>query len=119
VAPIDVPRVPDGVVWRVLSKLLLLDGERLSYRALDVEQIGSVYEAMMGFELRRAHAPSVALRPKRDRRLSERVCRRRGAQRAGCSDEEARCELTGKAARRAQGGDARVERSSRRSGARP
>jgi hypothetical protein len=61
---IAVPRVPDGVVWRVLEKLLLLDGERLSYRALDVEQIGSVYEAMMGFELRRAYAPSVAVRSK-------------------------------------------------------
>src|SRR5262249_21291821 len=45
----NVPRVSDGVVFRVLSKLLLLDGERLSYRALDVEQIGSVYQAMMGF----------------------------------------------------------------------
>ena len=29
----------------------MLDDERLSYRALDVEQIGSVYEAVMGFEL--------------------------------------------------------------------
>jgi len=26
--------------------LLILDGERLSYRSLDVEQIGSVYEAI-------------------------------------------------------------------------
>ena len=46
VAPIHVPRVPDGVLWRVLEKLLMLDAERLSYRALDVEQIGSVYEAI-------------------------------------------------------------------------
>ena len=43
--------VPDGVVFRVLENLLVLDGERLSYRTLDVEQIGSVYEAMMGFRL--------------------------------------------------------------------
>ena len=48
----DPPRVPDGVVYGLLEKLLILDGERLSYRTLDVEQIGSVYEAMMGFELR-------------------------------------------------------------------
>ena len=49
---LDTPRVSDGVVYRVLRNLLILDGERLSYRALDVEQIGSVYESMMGFALR-------------------------------------------------------------------
>ena len=46
---IEPPLVPDGTVYRVLEKLLVLDGERISYRALDVEQIGSVYETMMGF----------------------------------------------------------------------
>ena len=45
------PRVSDGVVFRVLQNLLILDGERLSYRTLDGEQIGSVYETMMGFNL--------------------------------------------------------------------
>lgn len=59
----DVPRVSDGVVYRVLQNLLVLQGERLSYRTLDVEQIGSVYEAMMGFSLRQAEGPSLALRP--------------------------------------------------------
>ncbi len=34
--------VPDGTIYRALEKLLVLDGERISYRALDVEQIGSV-----------------------------------------------------------------------------
>ena len=58
------PRISDGVVYRLLERLLLLDGERLSYRALDVEQIGSVYEALMGFELEVAHGASVALKPK-------------------------------------------------------
>lgn len=57
------PRVSDGVVYQVLKNLLLLQGERLSYRTLDVEQIGSVYEAMMGFSLRQAEGPSIALRP--------------------------------------------------------
>ena len=57
------PRVSDGVVYRVLENLLLLDGDRLSYRALDVEQIGSVYEAMMGYELEVAPDPSIAVRP--------------------------------------------------------
>ncbi|HVY47771.1 MAG TPA: DNA methyltransferase [Minicystis sp.] len=60
---VDVPRVADGVVLRVLSNLLLLDGERLSYRALDVEQLGSVYESMMGFGVEILTEPSIALRP--------------------------------------------------------
>ena len=60
---IEPPRVPDGIVYRVLENLLVLDGERISYRALDVEQIGSVYEAMMGFELRMAQGPSIGVKP--------------------------------------------------------
>jgi hypothetical protein len=59
----SIPRVPDGVIYRVLSKLLLLDGERLSYRTLAVEQIGSVYEAIMGFELHVADGQSIAIKP--------------------------------------------------------
>lgn len=58
------PKVSDGVVYRVLHNLLILDGERLSYRTLDVEQIGSVYEAMMGFALEQATGPSIAVSPK-------------------------------------------------------
>ncbi|HXG60172.1 MAG TPA: DNA methyltransferase [Planctomycetota bacterium] len=60
--PIAPPRVPDGTVYRTLEKLLVLDGERISYRALDVEQIGSVYQAMMGFRLEKAAGVSVAIR---------------------------------------------------------
>jgi len=56
------PRVPDGTVLTVLEKLLVLEGERISYRALDVEQIGSVYEAMMGFHLEIASGKSLAIR---------------------------------------------------------
>lgn len=59
------PRVSDGVVFEILDRLLMLDGERLSYRALDVEHIGSVYEALMGFEVRRADGPSLGLKPAR------------------------------------------------------
>lgn len=59
---IEPPLVPDGTIWRVLEKLLVLDGERLSYRALDVEQIGSVYETMMGFRLERTAGPSIAVK---------------------------------------------------------
>jgi hypothetical protein len=60
---VSIPRVPDGVLFRVLSKLMLLDGERISYRTLAVEQIGSVYEAIMGFELHVASGPSIAIKP--------------------------------------------------------
>lgn len=60
-APVAVPKVADGVVLRVLEKLLLLDSDRLSYRALDVEQIGSVYENMMGFRLERAIETSIGV----------------------------------------------------------
>lgn len=61
---LNVPRVSDGCMLRVLERLLVLEGERLSYRALDVEQIGSVYEAMMGFEVRPALGTSIAVVPK-------------------------------------------------------
>lgn len=59
---IELPWVSDGTVYRVLEKLLVLDGERISYRALDVEQIGSVYETMMGFRLEKASGRSVAIK---------------------------------------------------------
>ena len=58
----DIPLVPDRTVWRVLENLMMLDGERLSYRTLDVEQIGSVYEAIMGFRIERTAGRSIALR---------------------------------------------------------
>ena len=57
------PRISDGVIHRVLEKLLVLDGERISYRTLDVEQIGSVYETIMGFRLETAAGRSVAIKP--------------------------------------------------------
>lgn len=63
----EVPHVPDGTILEVLQRLLMLDEERLSYRALDVEQIGSVYEAVMGFELHVAEGPSIAIRAKKKR----------------------------------------------------
>ena len=57
------PLISDGVIYRVLEKLLVLDGERISYRTLDVEQIGSVYETIMGFRLETATGRSVAIKP--------------------------------------------------------
>lgn len=60
----EVPLVSDGCIHRVLQGLLVLGGERLSYRSLDVEQIGSVYEAMMGYSVERSSSRSLAVRPK-------------------------------------------------------
>ncbi|MCR9294819.1 MAG: hypothetical protein NXI32_19030, partial [bacterium] len=60
---IQIPHISDGVIYRVLEDLLILDGERLSYRTLDVEQIGSVYEAIMGFELQVSQGKSIAIKP--------------------------------------------------------
>ena len=57
------PLISDGAVYRVLEKLLVLDGERISYRTLDVEQIGSVYETIMGFRMEVATGRSIAIKP--------------------------------------------------------
>jgi hypothetical protein len=59
---IEPPLVPDGTIYRALEKLLVLDGERISYRALDVAHIGSVYETMMGFLLETTNGRSVAIK---------------------------------------------------------
>ena len=59
---IEVPWVSDAIVFEVLDKLLMLKGERISYRGLDVEQIGSIYESMMGFSLHVAAGPTVAIK---------------------------------------------------------
>jgi hypothetical protein len=91
------PRVSDGVVYRVLENLIVLDGERISYRALDVEQIGSVYEAMMGFELRVASGPSIAVRPDHVVVDLAELLAAKPADRVKNLAEDAGCKLTGKA----------------------
>ena len=64
-ARVQVPSVDDKTIHDVLERLLYLERQRLSYRALDVEQIGSVYEALMGYHVARLPAPAVCLRPQR------------------------------------------------------
>ena len=59
---VNAPLISDGTIHRVLEKLVVLNAERISYRALDVEHIGSVYETMMGFRLETATGPSVAIK---------------------------------------------------------
>lgn len=61
----SLPALSDGCISRVLDGLMLLNGERLSYRSLDVEQIGSVYEAVMGFRFRVVGGLSIAIRPEK------------------------------------------------------
>jgi N-6 DNA Methylase len=58
----DIPAVSDGVVWKILQGLMVVDGERLSYRTLDVEQIGSVYQSIMGFTIELTRGTSIAIR---------------------------------------------------------
>lgn len=96
-APVEVPKVPDGVVLRVLEKLLLLDSDRLSYRALDVEQIGSVYENMMGFRLERAVETSIGVGKEHVVVGLETLLAKKGAEREKLLKETASVELTGKA----------------------
>ena len=99
----DVPQVPDGVVFRVLRNLLVLDGERLSYRTLDVEQIGSVYETMMGFSLEVAQGRSIAVKPAKAHGAPttinlEALLACKPAQRAKWLQDHAEQKITGQAA---------------------
>ena len=60
-------KLSDGSLLRILDGLLILKErgrppERLSYRTLDVEQIGSVYETVMGFEAQLASGRSLAVK---------------------------------------------------------
>lgn len=64
-AEVRVPTVDDETVYRALHKLLYLEGQRLSYRTLDVEQIGSVYEALMGYHVVRVAGDAVCMKPDR------------------------------------------------------
>ena len=56
------PLVSDAIIHSVLRSLLVLGGERISYRALSVENIGVVYETMMGFSVYQAKGECVVLK---------------------------------------------------------
>jgi hypothetical protein len=65
--PARILNVSDGCLLRILEGLMTLkvrggDRERLSYRALDVEQIGSVYETVMGFTVEAASGQVLAIK---------------------------------------------------------
>ena len=95
----EAPRVSDGAIWRVLEGLLMLDGERLSYRALDVEQVGSVYESMMGFDVRTLPGRAIAVRPKNIVVDVDELLELPGGKRAAWLKEHAECELSTAGAR--------------------
>lgn len=63
--------ISDGCILRILHGLMTVEArsmsgekirERLSYRSLDVESIGSVYETVMGFTALRAEERMIALK---------------------------------------------------------
>jgi hypothetical protein len=65
--PARILAVSDGCLLRILEGLMTLklrgaERERLSYRTLDVEQIGSVYETVMGFTVEAAKSSVLAIK---------------------------------------------------------
>jgi hypothetical protein len=94
---LDIPRISDGVVFRVLHQLLVLGGERLQYRALDVEQIGSVYEGLMGFDVEVAEGNSLCLTPEHVVVNLDELLRQAGPDRAKTLKEKASVDLKDKA----------------------
>jgi hypothetical protein len=60
-AQVLLPSVDDKAVHDVLNGLIVLGGQRLSYRDLSVEQIGAVYESLMGYRVERIAGPAVRL----------------------------------------------------------
>jgi hypothetical protein len=96
--PPRVPHVSDGSILRILEGLMTLKSgatrERLSYRALDVEQIGSVYETVMGFTVAAAEGHVLALKAGKHNRTPvfvelEKLLAARGKERIKFLREEA------------------------------
>jgi hypothetical protein len=96
-AQIEPPLLSDRILFRILQDLLYLEGERISYRALDVEQIGSVYEAMMGFTVEIANGISIGLGSDHLVVNLEDLLTEKPADRPKWLKEHADCEVTGKA----------------------
>nr|WP_298724333.1 DNA methyltransferase [uncultured Steroidobacter sp.] len=60
-AQVLLPSIDDKTIYDVLHGLIVLDGQRLSYRDLSVEQIGAVYESLMGYRVQTVAGPAVRL----------------------------------------------------------
>lgn len=100
--------VTDRVIYRILDALLILRhlgqaAERLSYRGLDVEQIGHVYEGLLEYSCRRVAEPFVGLIGKRapEVRLTDLESAGTGPEFVGWVRDT--CGLTAKQAERALG----------------
>ena len=87
-AAVRVPSIDDGTVYEALRKLVFLEGQRLSYSSLDVEQIGSVYERLMGYHVQRVYETAVCLRPDRVWMTAGQVLEQPAARRAKWIQEE-------------------------------
>ena len=108
---IEPPLVPDGTLYRVLEKLIVLGGERISYRALDVEHVGAVYETMMGFRLETASGRTAAIKASRKYGAPaavdlEALLEEAPARRASWLQERTDRKLTDRVRRAVQGADA-------------
>lgn len=103
----DPPRVltvSDGCILRILEGLMTLklrgtERERLSYRTLDVEQIGSVYETVMGFTVEAAPARMLAIKAGKNNKTPifldlDRLITLRGTERIKAIKEAADRQLT-------------------------
>jgi hypothetical protein len=71
--PPRILKISDGCLLRVLEGLMTLKlrggtRERLSYRTLDVEQIGSVYETVMGFTVETAAGRALPIKAGKNNR---------------------------------------------------
>lgn len=98
-AELKPPSIDDGTVYQVLERLIVLEGQRLSYQSLDVEQIGSVYEALMGFHVKRLSGAGVCLRPSKVWVSADDVLAQPASRRAAWLEDEGA--LEGKAAKAA------------------
>jgi Eco57I restriction-modification methylase/restriction-modification enzyme MmeI-like protein len=113
----DSPRIlaiSDGCLWRILEGLTTLrarggEYERLSYRSLDVEQIGSVYETVMGFTVEIAHGHMLAIKAGKNHRTPvfvdlERLAQRKGKDRTkDLKERSGRAQLSAAQARAVEG----------------
>ncbi|GEN12119.1 N-6 DNA Methylase [Myxococcus fulvus] len=84
-----VPPIDDETVLQVLERLVFLKGQRLSFKSLDVEQIGSVYEGLMGFHVKRLTSAGVCLKPSKVWVCVDDVLAQPAKRRAAWLEEEA------------------------------
>lgn len=83
------PPIDDETVLQVLERLIFLKGQRLSFKSLDVEQIGSVYEGLMGFHVKRLTGAGICLKPLRVWVAANEVLAQPAKRRAAWLEEEA------------------------------